>query len=73
MSTVALIDNFVANLETAIGKLGISQSELARRSGVHYVTVHKVLRRKMEPTVELCERLAEAAQMQPEKSFRKPA
>lgn len=65
-----LVDNFVDNLQAACERKGISQRELARRSGVHYVTVNRILQRQMDPSLSICERLAEAAEMIPEKSFR---
>lgn len=68
-----MIDNFVSNLLTACTRKGWSQAELARQSGVHYVTVNKIIKRKLNPTVELCEKLASAAGFStPEKIFRKP-
>lgn len=73
MSTVALINNFVENLQAALEKQELSQAELARRSGVHYVTVNRILKYRLTPTVDICEKLAIAAKMQPEKIFRKPA
>jgi len=73
MSTVALINNFVGNLQAALKKQGMSQAALAREAGVHYVTVNRILKYRLTPTIDVCERLAIAAKMQPEKIFRKPA
>ena len=73
MSTVALIDNFVENLSATLEKREMSQAELARQSGVHYVTINKILNFKMVPTVEMCERLTLALNITAERFFRKPA
>lgn len=70
---MALINNFVGNLQSALEKHGMSQASLARESGVHYVTINRILKYKLTPTVDVCEKLAIAAKMQPEKIFRKPA
>lgn len=70
---MALLNNFVENLQAALEKKSISQAELARLSGIHYVTVNRILKYKMTPTVDVCERLAIAAGILPEKIFKKPA
>lgn len=69
---MALINNFVGNLQAALEKHGMTQAALARQAGVHYVTVNRILKYRLTPTVDVCEKLAIAAKMQPEKIFRKP-
>lgn len=64
-----LVDNFIENLQAACEKRGLSQRELARLSGVHYVTVNRIFQRQTDPSLSTCELLAEAAGMIPEKSF----
>ena len=70
MSQVPLADNFADNLHRAIERLGISQRELARRSGVHFTTINRILSREMDPSLTVCERLADAVGLTPEKSFK---
>ena len=72
MSTVALIDNFIANIEAGMHRHGWTQRELARQSGVHYVTINRILKRQMDPTMDTCERLAGALELHPEIIFRNP-
>lgn len=70
---MALEDNFRANLANACNRLGINQAELARRSGVHFTTINRILMGRASPTLEVCERLARAVGIQADKSFRSPA
>lgn len=73
MSTkMAIIDNFVTNLRRACADAGLSQKELADLSGIHYVTISRILHRKVSPSVELCERLAKAAGMRADTAFLQP-
>lgn len=65
--------NFVANVKAALVKQGISQRELARRAGVHWQTVNRILSGGMTPTTDMAERIADALDLGPEKIFRKPA
>ena len=60
--TTTLFDTFVHSLRTAMEKNGISQQELARRSGIHFVTINRLLKGKLENTTfELAEKLLAAA------------
>ena len=67
-----ILNNFRENIVAACAKAKISQAELARRSGVHFVTVNRIFKGVLSPSVEICEKLAEAAGIQPEKSFSSP-
>jgi transcriptional regulator with XRE-family HTH domain len=67
-----LMENFRANISEACRKNGLSQQELARRSGVHWVTISKALSGKMEPSVTICEKLGEAAGLRPDTIFLEP-
>ena len=75
MATVSpLVDNFCANLQATLARRNITQRRLAEMAGVSYVTVCRILTGVMIPSVEMCEKLAKAAQMPAnEKIFRDPA
>lgn len=72
MSNVPLLDNFVENLQRAMDANDISGAELARRSGVHFVTISRILHGKLAPSVPVCERLATAAGMRADTAFLQP-
>jgi ribosome-binding protein aMBF1 (putative translation factor) len=73
MQVVALQDNFVANVRAALDKRGWSQRELARQAEIHWQTVGRILSGGMNPTTEMCEKIADALEITPpEKIFRKP-
>ena len=64
MSTMpsTLFDTFIASLRDAMNTHGITQQELAKRSGVHFVTINRLLKGSMDnPTFELAEKLLNAA------------
>lgn len=67
MQTVAALDNFRKNLIRRCESEGISQQELARKSGVHYVTINRIFRGHAVPTIPVAERLAKAAGLALEK------
>jgi len=52
------LKNFRANVLYASEAAGISQQELARRSGVHFVTINRILRGVQDPGIQRCERIA---------------
>lgn len=64
-----LAENFVENLNAAIARQEISQRELSRRSGVHFVTINRILARETDPSLLVCEKLAIAVGISPEKIF----
>lgn len=73
MQTVALLENFVDNVRSACDERGLTQRELANRSGVHYVTVSKLLAGKVtNPSLDVCERIAAAAGLNPALAFVAP-
>lgn len=43
---------------------GLTQKDLAEASGVHYVTVSRVLSGKVNPSVEICIAIAQAADVE---------
>lgn len=72
MSTVCYRDNFIANVKAALEKRGWSQRELARQSGLHWQTIRRILADEMNPSVDVCETIAETLELKPEKVFRSP-
>lgn len=56
---MALAENVRSNLSRFLSDRGISQRELAERSGVHYVTINRILNGQ-DPTLSVCEKLARA-------------
>lgn len=65
-------DNFRDNLKARLSKGDLTVTELAKRAGVHRVTVHKILSGEIEPSLSLCEKLANSAGISPpEKIFQK--
>lgn len=67
-----LAANFRENLAEAMSLRNISSVELSRRSGVHTVTISRILHGHLEPSVTMCEKLAKAAEMRPESAFLPP-
>jgi len=67
-----LLNNFRHNLLAACQERGVSQQDLANRSGVHYVSVSRILAGKQDPSVDICERLAIAAGVRPDTIFLEP-
>ncbi len=55
------IENFRDNLRTAMDRRKMSQQDLAKKSGVHFVTISRILSGVIDPSVETCEKLASAA------------
>ena len=43
---------------------GITQQELAKLSGVHFVTINRILRQNQTPSFDVCEKLANALDME---------
>lgn len=55
---MALADNLRLNLRKEMARLGLSQSELSRRSGVRQATISEALSGVREPSFETIEALA---------------
>lgn len=64
------IENFRHNLLRTIEVNKVSRSELARRAGIHFVTISRILNGHMEPSISTAEKLAIAAGMSAESVFR---
>lgn len=67
-----LLTNFRENLRKQIDASGLSKTAIADAAGIHRVTLHKILAGDFEPSLEMCEKLAEALEISPvEKIFQK--
>jgi transcriptional regulator with XRE-family HTH domain len=53
------------NLREARERLGLTQEQVAQRSGVHATEVSRIEAGKRDPQVSTVERLAEAVEMKP--------
>lgn len=72
MSTMPLRDNFRENLRAFLNRGTTTVTDLAKKSEVHRVTIHKILSGEIEPSLSLCEKIAENAGISPpEKIFQK--
>jgi transcriptional regulator with XRE-family HTH domain len=67
MVATTLSDTFRRNLRTALDKRGISQRDLAARSGVNHVHICRILAGKHVPSLNICEALARGMELPPEK------
>lgn len=67
-----LLKNFRENLCHAIDESGMSKTAIAASAGIHRVTLHKILAGDFEPSLDMCERLADALGFSsPEDIFKK--
>lgn len=56
---------FGTNLRAARERLGLTQEEVAQRSGVHSTEVSRIEAGKRDPKVSTLERLAKAVEVKP--------
>ena len=56
---------FGTNLREARKKLGLTQEQVAQRSGVHSTEVSRIEGGKRDPKISTLERLAKAVEVQP--------
>lgn len=56
---------FGSNLRAARERLGLTQEEVAQRSGVHATEVSRIEAGKRDPKVSTLERLAKAVEVKP--------
>jgi len=56
---------FGANLREARERLGLTQEQVAQRSGVHSTEVSRIEAGKRDPKVSTVERLAKAVEVKP--------
>jgi DNA-binding XRE family transcriptional regulator len=67
-----LLENFVDNIRRRFDDAEVSKSDIARKAGIHRVTIHKILAGKIDPSIEMCERIAVALGFSPaENIFKK--
>ncbi len=67
-----LLQNFRENLRRVIEQTGKSKTSVANEAKIHRVTLHKILAGEFEPSLEMCEKLAESLGFRdPEDIFRK--
>ncbi|HTR75365.1 MAG TPA: helix-turn-helix transcriptional regulator [Solirubrobacterales bacterium] len=57
--------NLGANLKAARTKLGLTQEQVAERSGVHPTEVSRIEAGKRDPQVSTIEKLARAVELRP--------
>lgn len=57
---MAAIDNFRTNLRHAMKILEISQRDLAKHAQTGYPYLNRILKGKADPSLPMCDRLAEA-------------
>lgn len=69
---MALTDNFRSNVREEMKRQRVGQQELARRTGLHYVTISRILTGTIEPKVETCEQIATALGVRPDTIFLSP-
>lgn len=53
MDNVTLFENFRANLKAHCKASGVSYVELARRSGIHEVTISRIMNGRNCPSVDV--------------------
>lgn len=71
MVAISLADAFRNNLRKALEEKGLTQKELARRSGVGREHICKILAGKHEPTLAICDALAHGINLPAEKLMAK--
>ena len=71
MSTMSSIpaQRFVDLAHEAMERHGINQCDLERATGIHRVTINRILRGHQEPTVEVLDKLAKALKINVAKIF----
>lgn len=72
MSTLTLTDNFAENVRRELQRREMTQRDLARAAGIHYVSICRILTGDTVPSVETCEAIARALDIVPEKIFSEP-
>ena len=60
MQPVAALENFRANVRRTIEECNISQRDLAERAKLSVVHVNRILVEKAEPSLPVCESIAQA-------------
>lgn len=63
--TIRAVGNLGSNLKAARTKLGLTQEQVAERSGVHATEVSRIEAGKRDPQVSTVEKLAAAVDLPP--------
>jgi transcriptional regulator with XRE-family HTH domain len=63
--TITVVGNLGSNLKAARKRVGLTQEQLAERSGVHATEVSRIEADKRDPQVSTVERLAKAVGVRP--------
>lgn len=63
--TISSVGNLSANLKAARTKLGLTQEQVAERSGVHPTEVSRIEAGKRDPQVSTVEKLARGVGLRP--------
>lgn len=63
--TIGDMGDFGSNLRAARRRLGLTQEQVAQRSGVHVTEVSRIEAGKRDPKISTLERLAKAVEMEP--------
>jgi len=67
------LDNFRQHLRARLDRGDLTVTALAKLAGIHRVTIHKILAGEIEPSLSMCEKIAESAGIVPlERVFQKP-
>jgi len=66
------VGNLGVNLRAARKEAGLSQEQVAERSGVHATEVSRIEAGKRDPRVSTVERLAQAVKLKPGQLLEKP-
>lgn len=67
-----LFDEFSATLKAEMAKKGLTGQELARKSGVHWVTISRILNGAVDnTTLDVVEKLLIAVGLSPKNKFKK--
>ena len=63
--TIRVVGNLGSNLKAARIKLGLTQEQVAERSGVHATEVSRIETGKRDPQVSTVKKLADAVELRP--------
>ncbi len=67
-----LLRNFVDNIRRRFDDADVSKADVARKAGIHRVTIYKILSGEIDPSIEMCEKIAGALGFSPvENIFKK--
>lgn len=70
---MSAVDNFRFNLSSVLKEQNVSQRAVAEGAGLSYVYVNRVLQGKTSPSLECCEKIANAIHLPLEDLISHPA